>query len=77
MGGRVEDPVGRGQGGGGRGEAGDVVHGGGGPTALKRFLPQGRSAPPFSLFADYVVIGEDDKVVLEGYFRDGYRIPGR
>ena len=54
-----------------------LVYGGGSPAALKRFLPQGRSAPPFSLFADYLVIGEDDKVVLEGYFRDGYRIPAR
>jgi dienelactone hydrolase len=52
-----------------------LVYGGGSPTALRRFLPQGRSAPPFSLFADYLVIGEDDKVVLEGYFRDAYRIP--
>jgi predicted esterase len=54
-----------------------LVYGGGSPAALKRFVPQGRSAPPFSLFADYLVIGEDDKVVLEGYFRDGYRIPVR
>ncbi len=52
-----------------------LVYGGGSPAALKRFQPRGRSAPPFSLFADYVVIGEDEKVVLEGYFRDGYRIP--
>ncbi len=52
-----------------------LVYGGGSPAALKRFLPRGRQAPPFSLFADYVVVGEDDKVVLEGYFRDGYRIP--
>ena len=54
-----------------------LVYGGGSPAALKRFLPQGRSAPKFSLFADCLVIGEDDKVVLEGYFRDGYRIPAR
>jgi poly(3-hydroxybutyrate) depolymerase len=54
-----------------------LVYGGGTPATLKRFLPQGRSAPPFSLFADYLVIGENDKVVLEGYFRDGYRIPAR
>jgi dienelactone hydrolase len=54
-----------------------LVYGGGSPAALKRFLPQGRSAPPFSLFADYLVIGEDGKVVLEGYFRDGYGIPAR
>jgi dienelactone hydrolase len=52
-----------------------LVYGGASPAALERFVPQGRSAPPFSRFADYVVIGEDDKVVLEGYFRDGYRIP--
>jgi dienelactone hydrolase len=54
-----------------------LVYGGGSPEALKRFLPRGRQAPPFSLFADYVVVGEDDKVVLEGYFRDGYAIPAR
>jgi poly(3-hydroxybutyrate) depolymerase len=54
-----------------------LVYGGGSPAALKRFAPQGRSAPAFSQFADYVVIGEDGKVVLEGYFRDGYRIPAR
>ena len=52
-----------------------LVYGGGSVEALKRFLPRGRQAPPFSLFADYVVVGEDDKVVLEGYFRDGYTIP--
>jgi dienelactone hydrolase len=52
-----------------------LVYGGASPAALERFVPQGRQAPPFSRFADYVVIGEDDKVVLEGYFRDGYRIP--
>jgi hypothetical protein len=52
-----------------------LVYGGGSPAALERFLPQGRSAPKFSLFADYLVIGEDEKVVLEGYFRDGRRIP--
>ena len=50
-----------------------LVYGGGSPAALKRFLPRGRQAPPFSLFADYVVVGEDDKVVLEGYLRDGRR----
>jgi hypothetical protein len=54
-----------------------LVYGGGSVEALKRFLPKGRQAPPFSLFADYVVVGEDDKVVLEGYFRDGYTIPAR
>ncbi len=54
-----------------------LVYGGGSPEALRRFLPRGRQAPPFSLFADYVVVGEDDKVVLEGYFRDGYAIPAR
>ncbi|HYN02848.1 MAG TPA: prolyl oligopeptidase family serine peptidase [Vicinamibacteria bacterium] len=54
-----------------------LVYGGGSPAALERFLPQGRSAPKFSLFADYLVIGEDEKVVLEGYFRDGRRIPSR
>lgn len=52
-----------------------LVYGGGSPEALKRFVPQGRQAPPFSRFADYVVVGEDDAVVLEGYFRDGYTIP--
>jgi poly(3-hydroxybutyrate) depolymerase len=52
-----------------------LVYGGGSPAALKRFQPRGRSAPPFSIFADYVVIDEDEKVVLEGFFRDGYRIP--
>jgi hypothetical protein len=52
-----------------------LVYGGGSPEALKRFVPQGRQAPPFSRFADYVVVGEDDEVVLEGYFRDGYAIP--
>jgi dienelactone hydrolase len=51
-----------------------LVYGGGSPAALKRFLPQGRTAPKFSLFADYLVIGEDEKIALEGYFRDGYRI---
>ena len=56
-----------------------LVYGGGSPAALERFLPRGRgrSAPPFSLFADYLVIGEDGKVVLEGYYRDAYRIPAR
>ena len=50
------------------------IYGGGSPAALKRFLPAGRQEPAFSLFADYLVIGEDDKVVLEGYFRDDYTI---
>jgi dienelactone hydrolase len=54
-----------------------LVYGGGSPEALKRFLPRGRQAPPFSLFADYLVVGEDDKVVLQGYFKDGYTIPPR
>jgi len=54
-----------------------LVCGGGSPAALERFLPPGRSAPKLSLFADTLVIGEDDKVVLEGYFRDGYRISTR
>jgi hypothetical protein len=54
-----------------------LVYGGGSPEALKRFVPQGRQAPPFSLFADYLVVGEDGKTVLEGYFRDGYAIPAR
>jgi dienelactone hydrolase len=52
-----------------------LVYGGGSPAALKRFLPRDRQASPFSRFADYLVVGEDDKVVLEGYFRDGYAIP--
>jgi dienelactone hydrolase len=55
-----------------------LIYGGGSPAALKRFQPQGQfrqGPPPFSLFADYLVIGEDDKVALEGYFRDGYTIP--
>jgi len=54
--------------------AGLAVYGGGRPAALERFVPSGRQAPPFSRFADYLVIGEDDKVVLEGYFKDDYRI---
>jgi hypothetical protein len=54
-----------------------LVYGGGSPAALERFRPPNRLAPPpFSLFADYLVVGEDDKVVVEGYFRDGYTIPG-
>jgi poly(3-hydroxybutyrate) depolymerase len=53
-----------------------LVYGGGSPAALERFRPPSRqAAPPFSLFADYLVVGEDGKVVLEGYFRDGYSIP--
>jgi predicted esterase len=54
-----------------------LVYGGGSPEALKRFVPQGRQPPPFSLFADYLVVGEDGKTVLEGYFRDGYALPAR
>ena len=54
-----------------------LIYGGGSPGALKRFLPAGRQAPPFSLFADYLVIGEDDKTAIEGYFRDGYQIDAR
>jgi dienelactone hydrolase len=55
-----------------------LVYGGGSPEALARFRPPNRLAPPpFSAFADYLVVGEDDKVVVEGYFRDGYTIPGR
>jgi len=53
-----------------------LVYGGGSPAALERFRPPSRAAaPPFSLFADYVVVGEDGKTVLEGYYRDGYSIP--
>jgi predicted esterase len=52
-----------------------LVYGGGSPDAVKRFLPRGRQAPAFSLFADYLVVGEGDKVVLEGFFRDAYTIP--
>jgi hypothetical protein len=53
-----------------------LVYGGGSPAALERFRPVGRGAPPaFSQFADYVVVGEDGKVVLEGYYRDAYTIP--
>jgi dienelactone hydrolase len=53
-----------------------LVYGGGSPAALERFRPPSRQAPPpFSLFADYLVVGEDGKVVLEGYFRDGCTIP--
>jgi hypothetical protein len=53
-----------------------LVYGGGSPAALERFRPRGRTTPPaFSQFADYVVVGEDGKTVLEGYFRDGYAIP--
>jgi dienelactone hydrolase len=52
-----------------------LVYGGGSPAALERFRPPSRMAPPtFSLFADYLVVGEDGKVVLEGYFKDGYEI---
>ncbi len=54
-----------------------LVYGGGSPAALERFRPSSRLAPPpFSLFADYIVVDEDEKVVVEGYFRDGYTIPG-
>jgi dienelactone hydrolase len=54
-----------------------LVYGGGSPAALDRLRPPpGRSTPPsFSLFADYLVVGEDGKTVLEGYFKDGYTIP--
>jgi hypothetical protein len=53
-----------------------LVYGGGSPAALERFRPPSRTAPPpFSLFADYVVVGEDGKTVLEGHYRDGYSIP--
>jgi hypothetical protein len=53
-----------------------LVVGGGSPAALDRLRPPGRSTPPsFSLFADYLVVGEDGKTVLEGYFRDGYTVP--
>jgi predicted esterase len=52
------------------------VYGGGTPAALERFRPAGRTAPPaFSLFADYVVVGEDGKTVLEGFYRDGTSVP--
>jgi hypothetical protein len=54
-----------------------LVYGGGSPEALKRFVRQGRQAPPFSVFADYLVVDEDGKTVLEGYFRDGYTIAAR
>ena len=53
------------------------IYGGGSPAALARLVASGRQATPFSRFADYLVIGEDDKVALEGYFRDGYTIPAR
>jgi dienelactone hydrolase len=54
------------------------VYGGSTPAALQRFVPSAwRQAPPFSQFADYVVVEEDGTVVLEGFFRDGYTIPGR
>ncbi len=53
-----------------------LVYGGSSPAALERFRPSSPQAPPaFSLFADYLVVGEDGKVVLEGFFRDGYAIP--
>ena len=54
-----------------------LVYGGGGPAALDRLRPpRGRMTPPaFSQFADYLVVGEDGAVVLEGCFRDGYTIP--
>jgi hypothetical protein len=46
---------------------------GGSPATLGAFGPGRRRRHP-SRFADYVV-GEDGKVVLEGYFKDGYTIP--
>ncbi len=53
-----------------------LVYGAGSPAALERFRPRSRRDPPaFSQFADYLVVDEDGKVVLEGYFRDGYTIP--
>jgi predicted esterase len=54
-----------------------LVYGAGCPVALERIRPpRGRiSPPPFSPFADYLVLGEDGSVVLEGYFKDGYTIP--
>jgi hypothetical protein len=54
-----------------------LIYGGGSPAALERVRPpRDRMArPPFSQFADYVVVGEDGSVVLEGYFRDAYTIP--
>jgi predicted esterase len=53
-----------------------LVYGAGSPAALERFRPRSRRDPPaFSRFADYVVVGEDGSVVLEGYFRDAYTIP--
>jgi predicted esterase len=53
-----------------------LVYGGGSPAALERFKPRSRSAPPaFSEFGDYVVVDEEGRTVLEGYFRDGYDIP--
>jgi hypothetical protein len=56
-----------------------LLYGGASPAALERFRPsRSRTAPPaFSPFADYVVVGEDGAVVLEGYFRDGYTIPAQ
>jgi hypothetical protein len=54
-----------------------LVYGGGSPEALKRFLPRSRQAPPFSIFADYVGVGEDGEVALEGYWRESYTIPAR
>jgi dienelactone hydrolase len=52
-----------------------LVFGGGSPAALDRLRPPGRSTPPsFSLFADYLVVGEDGQTVLEGYYRDAYAI---
>jgi len=54
-----------------------LVYGGGSPAALERLRPpRDRTTPPaFSQFADYLVLGEDGSLVLEGYFRDGYTIP--
>ena len=56
-----------------------LVYGGASPAALERLRPpRSRTAPPaFSPFADYVVVGEDGAVVLEGYFKDGYTIPAQ
>jgi hypothetical protein len=56
-----------------------LVYGGASPAALDRFRPpRSRTTPPaFSQFADYVVVGEDGSVVLEGCFRDAYTIPAQ
>jgi dienelactone hydrolase len=54
-----------------------LVYGGASPAALERFRPPRVRTTPraFSQFADYLVVGEDGSVVLEGYFEDGYTIP--